>query len=129
MDRYELYRYQLPQFIVWWLVDGPGKIFAAWGNLYVKVWHLFSVPFMLQTLFYPWKKDLISDSNLSLNDRFRVWALNLASRAIGFLMRVMAVIAWGIFEAAVTFGMVCFLVFWFTFPAISIYLIYWGLKQ
>lgn len=84
---------------------------------------------MLKTLFLPWKKDLLSDNDLPLNERFQVWMLNLVARMFGFIMRALALFAWLVSEVLITGAMFAFLIFWFGFPAISVILIYWGLTQ
>jgi hypothetical protein len=56
-------------------------------------WHLeqmllqfFSVGFLLRTLFAHWRRDAVAYRG-SLGDFFTIWAWNLISRAIGFIIR------------------------------------------
>lgn len=110
-------------FFSWWYKYLPYRLFSACKALLITITDLFSVKMILPTLFAPWKRDLLSYENLSLQQKFQVMTLNLASRIIGFLIKisvfsgyiVMILISLAIFVAAFAL--------WLAFPLAIIILL------
>ena len=75
----------------------------------------------------PWKKDEVDMTNLALDDRIKVWGMNLVSRFVGFMVRAIT-ISIGLLAIIFTVlaAIVCFAGF-ITFPIIIIFLLYLGL--
>ncbi|HVQ44953.1 MAG TPA: hypothetical protein VMT30_08435 [Candidatus Saccharimonadia bacterium] len=85
----------LVAFVQWWY--GPGWRDAA-GRLLARIhdtYLLFSVPSLLTTMFAPWRR-IISSPGRSIGDRARATLDNLISRVVGFIVRLIALIAAGV---------------------------------
>ena len=110
----------------WWY--GQELIFL-WKAITVvtgKIFHSFSVAILLRTLFDPWKKDVLSAENTSLEAKFQIAIANLVSRLIGAFVRLMTIFA-GLLITIVSF-LVMFigLIIWIFAPVICLYLIIRG---
>lgn len=113
-------------FLHWWY--GPGWRDAGRGILArIRQTYLsFSIPILLHTMFAPWRR-IITYSNGSLGDRLRAILDNTVSRAVGFTVRLFALIAAGILVLiyAVLGGIM--LILWPTVPALALGLIVGGI--
>lgn len=86
-------------FLQWWY--GPGWHDAA-GRLMTKLEETylnFSMPILLRTMFAPWRR-IITPPGGSLEQRGRALVDNAVSRLVGFVVRLMALIAGGVLLAA-----------------------------
>lgn len=94
----------LVAFVQWWY--GPGWRDAS-SRLAARIratFLTFSVPILLRTMFAPWRR-IITYPGASLQDRMRAVVDNLVSRAVGFAVRLFALLAALIIVAIyVTFG-------------------------
>jgi hypothetical protein len=81
-------------FLQWWYGPGWGdasrRLVARIEGTYLE----FSVPILLRTLFSPWRR-ITSPPGTSLEQKLRAVVDNAVSRAVGFSVRVMALIAAG----------------------------------
>ena len=82
-------------FLQWWY--GPGWRDAAKRMMqHIHTTALsFSIPILLATLFLPWKR-IISPPGAGLQGKLRAMVDNLVSRAVGFTMRVLVLMAAGL---------------------------------
>lgn len=78
--------------LVWWYSDAAGLLAKHQSLLLLTLADFFSFKILFKTLFQPWKRDVISDDNLSLQARFQVWGLNLVTRLIGLVVRSGAIL-------------------------------------
>lgn len=78
-------------FFTWYLYSIKRVAQVVW-LLVLKNLDYFSIPILLKTLFAPWKRDILSTQNLSLNEKFRIWIFNLMSRLIGAVIRIFTII-------------------------------------
>jgi len=78
-------------FFVWWLAITPKKIMVICGRTIKKFFDFFSIDLLAKTLFLPWKRDEIDTSNMALQDKFRVWIMNLVSRLVGLVVRLITI--------------------------------------
>jgi hypothetical protein len=78
---------QMVGFIYWWLLFVPTEIFTISVRTVKKTFHFFSIDLLLKTLLQPWKKDEIDTTNMALDDKARVWMMNLVSRLVGAIVR------------------------------------------
>lgn len=89
-------------FLSWWYGDGWLKIAANLDGHIKGVLNAFSVNQLLHTLFAPWRR-IVSYPGASLSDKFHAWSDNLFSRTIGFVIRLMVILAALLTVIAVTF--------------------------
>lgn len=80
----------------------------------------FSVDMLIKTWLAPWKGDVQSARNIALQDQVKLWESNLASRAIGFIIRSFVILLSLIIIAAVALVGALALVAWVIMPALLI---------
>jgi len=113
-------------FLQWWY--GPGwrdcgnRVTAKMRETYLG----FSVPILLKTMFAPWKR-IISAPGGGLQDKLRAMIDNLVSRLVGFMVRLLALIAACILMLLYSVGGALFLLLWPALPLIGPALIVGGL--
>jgi hypothetical protein len=79
-------------FLSWWYGAGWARIMHSLGPRMRGVLDSFSVRQLLRTLFAPWRR-IITYPGRSLEDRFRAIGDNLFSRAVGFVVRLIVLLA------------------------------------
>ena len=112
----------------WWYGIAYRRVFKYIRAVFIYTADLFSVKIIFVTLFAPWKRDVISYEGLTLQQKFEVWSLNMASRFVGFVIKVIALtiyLIFTIFETAVSFALI---IIWPLYPLILIGLIYYGIS-
>lgn len=115
-------------YFVWWYGEGYAKVFGYIKAFYIYITDLFSVTICLKTLFAPWKRDKISYEGLSLQQQFQVWALNMSSRFIGFIIKLITLTLYIMMVLAITVFSIFLAIFWPILPALALYLIYFGIQ-
>jgi hypothetical protein len=90
-------------FFAWWYGRGWQSVAASFRPRLRGVLDSFSVRQLVKTMFAPWRR-IITDPGRTLEDKFRAWGDNLFSRAIGFVVRLMVLVA-----AVITVGIVAIL--------------------
>ena len=113
----------------WWYAEGYGRLFKYIKSFYIYLTDLFSVRISIRTLFAPWKRDKISYEGLTLQQKFQVWSLNMASRFIGLIIKVIALSIYLIAIIAVSIFSVFLIVFWPLMPFVAILLIVIGITK
>ena len=110
----------------WWYGpgwrDAAGRVQAYLRHTYLE----FSVPILLRTLVSPWRR-IITPGGGAIGQRFRAAIDNLFSRAIGLVVRVLALMAALLImflTLVVGGGLV---LFWPILPALGVFLIVAGL--
>ncbi|MBI2588422.1 ATP-dependent Clp protease ATP-binding subunit [Candidatus Berkelbacteria bacterium] len=63
-----------------------------WQTAIILVFDDFSIPFLLRTLFYPWKKDFSAPADASLQAHLEAFAANLIARLIGGFIRFFTIL-------------------------------------
>jgi len=110
-------------FVFWWLWETPREIILITKKVVIKAFDFFSIDLLLKTLLLPWKRDEIDTTNLSLDDKLRVFMMNMVSRLVGAVVRgVIIVVGCGSIVATLLAGIFS-LVFFLGLPIIAIYLI------
>lgn len=116
-----------PGALFWWYRSVPGLLMQQERLLILTVYDYFSFSVLARTLFQPWKRDVISTDNLSLEERLQVLGLNLMSRLIGATVRFGAMVA-GAFCLVLAVSLSVFLwLSWLLAPIIAIGFIIGGL--
>lgn len=79
---------------------------------------------MLKTLFYPWKKDEMDTTNMALDDKIKVFGMNIVSRFVGAIVRSITIFCGlGAIASGFMAGSLASLAF-ILLPAISIFLFF-----
>jgi len=108
----------------WWYGEAYGRVLKYLKAAYIFSFDLFSVSICIKTLFAPWKRDEISYEGLSLQQKFQVWTLNLASRFIGFMIKSTAIVSYLVFALVLSVFEFVVVVVWLAYPIIIIFLLY-----
>lgn len=79
-------------FFKWWYGDGWLSTFVSLAKRAKKIDDSFSTSTLLRTLFAPWRR-IISYPGTGLDAKIRAAIDNLFSRAIGFVVRILVLLA------------------------------------
>jgi hypothetical protein len=77
--------------ISWWYGARFNQFLKYLQKCFIFLFDFFSVEICLQTLFYVWRRDEIDGNGLSLGEKFQVFVLNLSSRFIGFIIKILTI--------------------------------------
>jgi len=80
------------ELLAWWY--GPGWM-GAWrraGGWISKIQRGFSIPELIANLFSPWKQ-IVALPGRSIDEKFKAMLDNLVSRVIGFIVRLLVLLA------------------------------------
>lgn len=110
----------------WWYGPGWEEAWRRAGKIALDMEKAFSVGVLVRTLFSPWKQ-IVSVPGRSVGERFQALVDNVVSRAVGFFVRLLALLAALImtFLAAV-FGLAA-AVSWPLIPALAVYFLIRGI--
>lgn len=113
----------------WWYRYAYSRLFKYLRALFVVDFDMFSVRTCLATLISPWKRDFISYEGLTLQQKFQVWTLNIASRFTGFIIKTFTLIAYSV--SVVIFALIALIsvVLWPFIPLIAILIIIVGFSM
>ena len=117
------------QWLAWQFFDVPRGILGAWKNFLKFGLNYFSIPFLLKTLFSPWRRYLWAyPKGFDLGKYFEALASNLISRILGMISRVFLIIIGLLFEIFLIF--IGFFIFlgWFLLPIFLILGLYHGFR-
>ena len=111
--------------LAWYAWRRPYGILAGGFRYAAAILSSFSVVFLLKTLFSPWKNILDDSRPRTIQAILEGWSLNLLSRGVGFVVRVVSVIVALLFAAlAVVIGLALAAAWYalpFTFVALPFY--------
>lgn len=79
-------------FFSWWYGRGWGQVAGSFDRRLQSTAQLFSVNQLLRTLFAPWRR-IITYPGASLADKWKAWSDNLFSRMVGFVVRLIVLLA------------------------------------
>ena len=113
----------LSSYLYWQFVDSPKKLWHIIKQTHIYLFNTFSIGYLFRTLFAPWKRDISTVVNPSIGDYFQIWANNLISRIIGFIMRFITILAGFAIMLIVSIVSLAVLVIWILMPIIIVYLI------
>lgn len=99
---------------------------SGFGRRLGAVADLFSVSQLLRTLFAPWRR-IITYPGASLGERIRAWGDNVFSRSIGFVVRLIVLLAALVTSVVVALLTLVELVIWPLLPIAAPVLIVKGL--
>jgi len=105
----------------------PGKIIKYINATIKYTYHLFSIPYLLKTLFEPWKRDISGSTGQDIRGQFESFINNLIARVMGFIVRTATIIA-GII--VLFFSIILLFIFflgWMLLPISAIFLLFYGI--
>lgn len=102
-------------FFSWWYGQGWLKVANSFKPRLGSLARTFSVNQLLGTLFAPWRR-IITYPGASLAERFRAWGDNIFSRTIGFIVRLLVLLAALIMSVVVSLLTLIELVAWPVIP-------------
>ena len=114
-------------YFYWWYAEEPVYLWRAINIVTKKIFHSFSVPLLLRTLFDPWKRDAVTAEG-SLQTIYQVWLNNLISRFIGFFVRFFTILTGLILTLLFFMTATFFFLAWLILPVIIIYLLVSGIE-
>lgn len=79
-------------FFSWWYGAGWKQVIRNFGPRLRRIAGAFSAGQLIRTLFAPWRR-IITYPGASLAERFHAWIDNLVSRVIGFVVRLLVLLA------------------------------------
>ncbi len=105
-------------FLSWYYSKGVEYYLESWFSSLKSVSHYFSIPLLLRTLFYPWKRliEVDKSAGFDLGKKFEVLTFNLISRGIGAIVRFTLVWVGLVFIFFIFLGGGFGFVFWLIFP-------------
>lgn len=117
----------LPYYLVWHYGRAYFDIKSLWKNFLIFVFHFFSIPVLLRTLFSPWQR--MHDGYGPQNPIFETLIFNTIMRVVGAVIRLVFILIGSLcLLACFVIGFV-FLILWFLFPFIMLSMFSWGIKQ
>jgi hypothetical protein len=117
------------QFFSWWYTEAISGVFAYLKRLFVYVFDLFSIKICLTTLFSPWRRDNISYRNLSIPEIFQAWTLNLASRFVGLIVKLIVIASYSLVLLLQTATSATIFLVVIAWPALIITLLIHGISK
>jgi len=113
------------EFFTWWYGQGWRDVMRQTGQRLHAVGEAFSVGTLLRTLFAPWRR-IVTNPGAGLNAHFHAAIDNAVSRFIGFLIRLVALVAAALMLVlTVILGFVLVLI-WPLLPLLAVGLVIWG---
>lgn len=118
----------LPGYILWHYTLAFRDIVHVWGNFMWFVNHQFSILHLISTLFSPWHRvQEGKPENFDIEDYAATIVVNLMSRLVGALMRII-IIAIGLFFMLLTLvSGVLFFLLWIVAPVVVVGLFLLGI--
>ena len=118
------------QFFHWYFVLAPKNILSIWSGYLQANLHYFAVILLLRTLFAPWHRDSEGyGRGFDFGRYFRVFTLNMVSRGVGFVVRLVVVLVGLSAEVLILAVGLVFLIFWIVAPIFLMIILIKGLSM
>ena len=114
-------------FVNWWYGYAYRRLFKYMRAIFFYIYDLFSVRLSFLTLFAPWKRDVANYEGLTLQQKFEVLTLNLASRFVGFVIKSANLIIYLAMTAVAAVLSFVAAIVWPLYPIMIIYFLYIGI--
>lgn len=120
VDRYTLFWATLWGFVSWYVIEKPVRIFARYWDYTLAFAEIFAFGFLVRTLVAPWKNitDMKKKPGIDLSEWGQRFVLNMTSRVIGMIVRLVALVMGLVIEIGLLIGGIMFLALWFAYPAL-----------
>ena len=109
----------------WWYGSGWRNVLGGLRERLRRIYLSFSVPLLLATLMAPWRR-IISAPGGSLGQQLRAMVDNTVSRFVGFIVRILALIAAGLMMGFISIGGLILVVIWPFIPVAGVIFILIG---
>lgn len=112
-------------FFHWYVVQRPKEIAHAYAAYAAAFGSMFSIVFLLKTLFAPWKsiRDTYPSKGFDITAILQTLTLNLTARVIGCIIRLGALLFGVALQIAIFAGFAFYILLWIGFPLIVIFAI------
>lgn len=112
----------IADFLPWYLVLEPMAILRTYGSYVRALNQILSLPFLLRTLLSPWKSitDQYPPNLLQLRKFTEALVLNLLSRGIGLIIRIVTMIFTLALHVMLLLGFFTFLFCWYLYPVLFV---------
>lgn len=113
------------QFLHWYFIERPAELARTYTDYAKAFGAIFSIVFLLRTLFAPWKsiQDAYPSKGFNLNDILQTLTLNVTARVIGCIIRLFAIFFGFLLQIALVAGFSLYTLLWVLFPFIAIFAI------
>lgn len=110
-------------FFRWYMIQRPGEIAHAYTQYARAFGSLFSIIFLLKTLFAPWKsiRDAYPSKGFDLTAIMQTLTLNVTARTIGCIIRLGALLLGIVLQAALFAGFALYIFLWVIFPLLAVF--------
>lgn len=115
-------------FIEWFFITAPKTYLQYLKEVTIVFYNYFSISYLFNTLFAPWRHDAIAMSQVPIRYWFQVIINNGVSRFIGFLLRFFVILGGLLVILVFTTGTILFFIGWYILPIILTYSLYYGLQ-
>jgi hypothetical protein len=108
----------VPEFLRWYFWEMPSKIMRTFFDYLRAFIEIFSFIFLVRTLFSPWRqiKDKYPERGINIAAISEAFTLNMVSRTIGFLFRIVTLFIGIAFIITLTVAFAAFYLAWLVFP-------------
>lgn len=104
-------------YLGWHYTIAYHDIFRVWTNFMWFVYHLFSVPVLLRSLFSPWKRmDMRYQKGLNIEDWAGTFVVNIMMRIVGAIARFVIILIGTLGLIIFGIGGLCILLVWALLP-------------
>lgn len=103
------------EFLTWWYSRGWLLMARNGQRRLVRTSHLFSLPILIRTLFAPWRR-IMTYPGAGMQAHIRAATDNLVSRVVGFVVRILVLIAAGLILSCMLVLAVVELIVWPLIP-------------
>ena len=116
-------------YLSWHYTRAYSDIFHIWRNLTYFIFHFFSIPILLRTLFSPWKRVVAERETrgFDLKDYLSTKLVNLIMSLVGAVMRLVLIAIGLVCTGVVVVGGLIFFVLWSILPLVVLSLISAGI--
>jgi ATP-dependent Clp protease ATP-binding subunit ClpC len=90
----------VPGFWQWYYSQAINKAMLIYQSIVLLTYDFFSIPLLIRTLFYPWKKDEVAPTTPSLQLLIQAFWMNMIVRFLGAIIRSIMIV-FGLFSIAV----------------------------
>lgn len=127
-DTLAIQAYRAPsgaRFLMWYWSVHPRKILRMYASYAQAFGEMFSIIFLLKTLFAPWKsiRDAYPKKGFDISAILETWTLNVTARSIGCIIRIAAILVGIVLQVIVLAFFLSYLALWLAFPLLVVALI------